>query len=333
MPATAPSLIIPAFKKVKDPLSNLQTSCEFTARLQFAPSKLRIKASVDGEAFAACTYDILSNFPPMIRINGITIPRDAYSHPVAFQMWHEDAVNGDSDIVTTDPIVAVFDEVPPPVPTNVVVTVLRDRVGVVPDKVHVAWASAYDVEIICLDDQGKKRVVGSGAEADSELIIENCSRFGTQDGIAHSYRIGVQAVNRSTASAIVYADPINLMTTNDSLPVLSPDDLAGTAQYLTHSAFMAWLTAQFAGTDASVVNNVFVSALNKIKDVVAKGGSVTLADVGVFKAVWTPERTSYKNGQYITIPPARNPAFNLSLGFQKGVKAGEVMSDTEAALS
>ena len=331
MPASAPSNIIPSFKKVKDPLTNLQTACEFSARLSFDQAKLKIQSSVDGGAFSDCTFEVLSNFPPMIRILGVTTPRDAYSHPVIFKMWHEDAVNGDSPIITCDPVVAVFDMEPPDAPTAVTATVLRDRSGIVPDQVKVQWTSTSDVSIILLDDQGKKRTVGSAAEIDDELIIENCSRFGTQDGQSHAFRFGVQSVNRSTGSAIVYADLVNLTTTDSSIAAQTPDDLAGTAQYLTNAQFSTWLGAQFPAVDSATVTSILSNILTKIKDVVAKGGSVTLSDFGVFKAVWTPERTAYRNGQYITVAPIRNADFVLSLGFQKGTKIGEVMSDTEAA--
>lgn len=332
MAASAPSSIILSFKKIKDSLTNLQTSCEFTARLAFEQTKLKIQASVDGDVYTDCTFTVLSNYPPMIRINDITIPRDAYSHPVTFKMWHEDAVNGDSEIVVTDPVVAVFDEAPPPAPTGVVATLLRNRSGNVPDLVKVEWVSAYDVSIVLLDDTGKKRTVGTGAEADFELLIENSSKYGTQDGESHVFRFGVQSTNRSTSSAIVYADPLDLTTTDSAVVVQTPDDIAGTAQYWTSSDFNAWLIDQFSTIDSSTVAAIFTNALSKIKDVVAKGGSVTLSDVGVFKATWTAEKTVYRNGQYVTVPAVRNADVSLSAGFQKGTKLGQVMSDTEAAL-
>ncbi|MDG4551954.1 MAG: HU family DNA-binding protein [Candidatus Contendobacter sp.] len=339
MPAEAPSNIIPSVKKLKDPLTNLQTACEFTARLSFDANKLKIAHRVDDlsdnpptEAYTPSTFEVLSNFPPMIRILGVNVPRDGYSHPVIFKFWHEDAVEGDSDAVESDPVVAVFDEEPPPVPTLVSATVVRNRSGVVPDQVEVAWTSPHDVSITLLDDQGKKRVVGSGAEADSSLLIENCSRFGTQDGQSHAFRFGVQAVNRSASSAIVYANPVNLTTTDNAAVVQTPDDIAGTAQYLSYAQFSTWLATQFPTLDTGIAVSVLASALDKIKDIVAKGGSVMLSDVGMFKAQWTPERTAFRNGQYVTIPPVRNAEFTLSLGFQKGTKLGQVMTDTEAAL-
>ena len=125
MPTTAPSNVIPTFNKIKDPLNGLQTSCEFTARLSFEQAKLKVQAVVDGLAPVNCTFEVISNFPPMIRMVGVVIPRDGYSHPVVFRMWHEDAVNGDSGVVVTDPVVAVFDQAPPAAPTNVTATVVR----------------------------------------------------------------------------------------------------------------------------------------------------------------------------------------------------------------
>lgn len=331
MPTTAPSVIIPSCKKIKDPLTGLQNSCEFTARLSFEQAKLKVQAVVDGLAPVNCTFEVISNFPPMIRIVGVTIPRDAYSHPVVFKMWHEDAVNGDSEVVETAPIVAVFDQLPPDAPINVTATLVRDRNGVVPDQVRVAWDCASDVDIVLLDDQGKKRTVGSGAEYDAELLIENSSRYGTQDATSHAFRFGVQASNRSTTSAIVYAAPLNLTTGSAAVLVQTPDDLDGTAEYISNQQFMTWLTAQFPAVDAAVVASIFTGALTKIKDIVSKGGSATLSDVGIFKAVWTEEKTAFRNGQYVTVPAVRNTDFVFSAGFVKGTRLGRVMSDTEAA--
>lgn len=332
MAANAPSNILVTYKKVKDPITNLQTSYEFTARLTFEQAKLRIQAQVDGGTFTDCAFDVLSNFPPMIRITGVQIPRDAYTHPVVFKMWHVDAVAGDSPAVLSDPVVAVFDMAPPPAPVNVSATVIRNRAGAVPDHVRVSWESDYDVDIVVLDDTGKRRTVGNGAEADADLIIENSSRFGTQDGTARQFRFGVLSKNRSAASAIVYAPPVSLMTTNAAVATQTPDDIAGIAQYMTHSQFLEWLKSEHATTDPAIITSVFTSALTKIKDVIAKGGSVTLSDVGIFRALWTDEKTVFRNGQYVSIPPVRNADFSLSVGFQKGTKLGQVMTDTEAAL-
>ena len=196
----------------------------------------------------------------------------------------------------------------------------------------VAWECAADVDVVLLDDQGKKRVVGSAADNDTQLLIENSARFGTQDATSRAFRFGVQAKNRSTTSAIVYAAPINLTTGSGAVVVQTPDDLAGTAEYLASQQFMTWLSTQFPAVDAVVVASVFTSALTKIKDVVSKGGSVTLSDFGIVKANWTEEKTTFRNGQYVTIPATRNTDFVFSTGFVKGVRLGRVMSDTEAAI-
>ncbi|MCP5158504.1 MAG: HU family DNA-binding protein [Gammaproteobacteria bacterium] len=332
MPLDAPSNIIPSFKKTKDPFTNLQTGCEFTVRLTFTQANLKVQAMIDGGAYEDCTFDVLSQYPPMIRVNGVTVPQDGLSHPVQFKFWHDDGTET-SDEVESEVLVASFDMAPPPDPTGVMVTVLRDRAGVVPDQVKVEWTSAEDVDVICLDDLGKKRNVAKMSESESFVILENMTRYGTRDGAVHAYRFGVQAYNRSTNSSVVYAPPVNLTASAADVVEPTPDDLAGTAIYMSHGQFVSWLTSQFPAIDAAQITAVWVNALDKIKDVVARGGSVTLSDFGVFKAQWSEEKTQFRNGTYTIIPPARSADFDLSSGFKTGVKLGQVMTDTEAALT
>lgn len=331
MPIAAPSNVIPAFKKVRDPFTNLQTDCEFTARLSFEEAQLHVKASIDGAAFADCTFDVLSNYPPMIRVNGITVPRDGLSHPVVLKFFHDDGAET-SDEVDSSTLVAQFDMIPPADPTAVTATIIRDRDGNVPDQVSVTWDSAEDVYVICLDHEGKKRTVATMSETESSVILEGMTKYGARDGAVHAYRFGVQAFNRSIASNVVYSAPVNLTASDADVVEPTPDDIAGTAQYLTNAQFNAWLIAQFPAIDPANVSSILTSSLTKIKDVISKGGSVSLPDFGLFKAKWTPEKTTFRNGQYIVVPPVRNADFSFSQGFTKGTKLGQVMSDTEAAL-
>lgn len=332
MAIDAPSSVIPSFKKVKDPFTNLQTSCEFTARLAFDQAQLKVQASIDQAAFADCAFEVLSNYPPMIRVNGIAVPRDGLSHPVVLRFWHDNG-SETSETVDSSTLVAQFDMVPPADPTTVIATVIRDRDGDVPDQVTVAWESAEDVYVVCLDHEGKKRTVATMSETESSVILEGMTKYGARDGAVHAYRFGVQAFNRSTSSNVVYAPPVNLTASDADVVEPTPDDIDGTAQYLSNAQFNTWLTAQFPAVDPANVSAIWNNALTKIKDIVSKGGSVTLPDFGTFKAKWTTEKTSFRNGQYIVVPPVRNADFAFSQGFTKGTKLGQVMSDTEAALA
>ncbi len=332
MAIDAPSNLVVSVKKVKDPLSNLQTGVEFTARLDFDPASLKIEAIIDAVSAGEKTFTTLSNYPPQIRIDGVTVPRDGLSHPVVFNFWHDDGTE-QSDTVASSALVATFDLEPPADPTDVTVTVLRDRAGDVPDQIQVVWTSDEDVYMVCLDNEGKKRNVAVMSETESSVILEGMTKYGTSDGQQHEYRLGVQAYNRSTASNLVYAAPV-LLTADDSDVVQpTPDDIAGTAEYMTSAAFNAWLAEQYPAIDPATVAAVWTSALIKVKDVIAKGGSVSLPDFGLFKAKWSSEKTVFRNGQYITIAPQRSPGFDFSDGFTDGVKLGRVMTDTEANLT
>ena len=332
MAIAAPSNIVASVKKVKDALTGLQSGVEFTARLEFDSATLKIEATVDGISDGQKTFTTLSNYPPQIRIDGVNIPRDGLSHPVVFSFWHSNGAE-QSDIAYSTTLVASFDLAPPADPTGVSVTVLRDRVGDVPDQVRVNWTSDEDVYIVCLDNEGKKRNVAVMSETESSVILESMTKYGTSDGQQHEYRFGVQAYNRSTTSNVVYATPVMLTADDTDVVQPTPDDIAGTAEYMTSAAFSAWLAEQYPAIDPATVSAIWAAALVKIKDVIAKGGSVSLPDFGLFKAKWSTEKTVFRNGQYIVIAPQRSPGFDFSDGFTDGVKLGRVMTDTEANLT
>ena len=82
----------------------------------------------------------------------------------------------------------------------------------------------------------------------------------------------------------------------------------------------------------SIVSTAVDRLLLKMKDIIAKGGSVLLQDFGILTAKWTKERIGRNpyTGEPVVIPPYRNLGFTPSIGFKTGVKNGSVMTDAQA---
>lgn len=332
MPA-APSNFVLTFKKLRDAFTNVQTGCEFTARLTYENSatvQLKAQASVDYGAFVDITWTALTAYPPTIKLNGVVIPQDGLSHVVQFKLWHLDTQTSESSTeLLTSSTLAVFDLAPPPPPTNITATLIRPGDVNVTDQVRVTWESEYPVTVIVVDPDNKKRTLYTALDSESEAVVENTRRFGPDDGVAHNYRFGVAAFNRSNSSEAIYAVPFAIVSNPAATVAQTPDDIAGTAVTMSQPQLITALSQETA-IDSAIMQNAVIAIVQKIKDVVAKGGSVTLDNLGKFTASWTEEKTSYRNGQYVTVPAQRNGIFVESIGFIKGTRAGLVLSDTEA---
>lgn len=323
--------IIPSFKKIRDPFTNLQTGCEFTARLTYDSAMLKAAVSLDNGAFTDVTWSGIGSYPPTVKFNGITIPRDGLSHIVKFKVWHHDsAVNEDSTELLSDSLLATFDMAPPVDPTAVTATLVRDGVGEFPDQVRIEWTSDDPVDIFLIDPDAKKRKLYSADAQESSVVLENARKYGTQNGQPHEYRFGVAAFNRSNYSTTIYATPLTITSGSPATAALTPDEINGTAEKLSQAQLITALDTQLTAVDSAVIAQVLTAALQKIKTVVSKGGSVTLDNVGQFAADWTLEKTAFRNGQYVVVPATRNAAFVPSIGLTKGTKAGLVLSDIEA---
>ena len=126
----------------------------------------------------------------------------------------------------------------------------------------------------------------------------------------------------------------------------TPDTQAGTARTLVSSiqpgyastfktelqaAVLAQLGA-LPANGATIIEQALYRLVLKIKDVVRKGGSVTLDDLGTFGVRWSASRTVRHpvTGVETTLPAQRQPTFTASIGFKVGTRAGLILTDAEA---
>lgn len=293
------------------------------------------------------TYAESSVGMALVKSQSQIVPQDGMSHLVKFRVRYN--VSGDVGSWAETAQVMIDYEMPSPnKPNSLTVALLRDRMDTIPDVVRVAWVKADvnpgdGIEVICYDYLDKRHTLYSSNGIETEARIENVSRFVVQDAgpaVARPYRFAIVSTNISGKSDERFAaSPINITSKVKPVEPPTPDESAGTARdvdYATLKAetFSSVLAAlgTLPAEGQAIVNSAIDRLLIKIKDVIAKGGSVALADFGVLNAKWTKERLGRNpsNGDPIVIPPYRNLGFTPSVGFKTGVKNGVVMTDLQA---
>lgn len=163
----APSNIYPMFKKRRDPFTGEQTGCDFFVKLTYNPSQLHVSATVDGADIGdpesgtpEVSWESVSAFPPTIKVNGITIPRDGLTHVVQLKFQHVEPELEPSQMVLGKPLMAIFELAAPTLPFNVDASLLRTGDNDVTDQVMISWelpvGDDYPVNIHVIDPNNKK---------------------------------------------------------------------------------------------------------------------------------------------------------------------------------
>ncbi|MCC7279062.1 MAG: HU family DNA-binding protein [Chromatiaceae bacterium] len=274
------------------------------------------------------------------------IPRDGMGHSVALRARYN--VSGDpSDWVNLPNEFFQYDMAAPMPCVSLTSTLLRDRQDVISDLVELAWVKdavnpGTGIEIFVTDFVGKKHSVYTSNGIELSVRLENISRFVVQDvgpAVARPYRFHIVATNLSAKSSETYASPINITSKVKAVVPPTPDETAGTARDVLYAVLKAEVFADVLTAlgalpteGQAIVNSACDNILLKVKDVLAKGGSVELDDFGIFAAKWTSERLGRNpsNGEPVITPAYRSLGFAPSTGFKAGVKAGSIMTDAQA---
>ncbi len=274
------------------------------------------------------------------------VPRDGMGHAVGLRMRYN--VSGDPGAWVTLPSEFFQFDMAAPMPcVSLTSVLLRDRQDVISDLVELHWVKdpvspGTGVEIFVTDFMGKKHSVYTSNGAELSVRLENISRFVVQDegpSLARPYRFHIVATNLSAKSSETYASPINITSKVKVVVPPTPDEVAGTARDVLYAVLKAEVFADvltalgaLPAEGQTIVNSACDHILLKIKDVIAKGGSVDLSDFGVFAAKWTSERLGRNpsNGEPVITPAYRSLGFAPSTGFKAGIKAGSIMTDAQA---
>ena len=274
------------------------------------------------------------------------VDRDGMGHIVNFRIRYN--VNGDVGAWATISNAFIQYDLPAPnPPATFSVTLLRDRVDTIPDVVKAEWTKdlvspGTGVEIFATDYLGKKHSLYTSNGPETEARIENVSRFIVQEtgpAVARPYVFSIVATNISAKSSDKTAASLNITSKVKPVTPPTPDEVAGTAVSVNYASLKANVFANVLtalGTLPAEGQDIVYAALDqmilKIKDVVSKGGDVTLDDFGVVAAKWTNERLARNpaTGEPVVVPPYRNCGFTPSIGFKTGTRNGTILTDLQA---
>lgn len=285
----------------------------------------------------------------LVKAAGQIIPQDGLEHLLKFRLRYN--VNGDVSAYTqTATYSAVHKMLPPTQPVSLSAALLRDRVDSVPDVVHFEWEKAATnggdaIEIYTRTVLNKTHLVYSSNGSETSARVDNISRFVVREtgpAVAEDFDFYIVSKNISGKSDEVFAPQTLAITTKlKSTAPPTPDELAGTAEEVNYATLKA--QTQSAVITAlgvlppegpNIINSAMDAMIHRVKDIISKGGNVTLNDFGVIAAKWTKERLARNpsTGEPIVVPAYRSLGFTPSIGFKTGTRNGTIMTDAEAKL-
>lgn len=293
------------------------------------------------------TYAESSMGLSLVQATGPIIPQDGLEHLLKFRLRYN--VNGDISPYVETPTYSAIHKMPPPnPPVSLTAQLLRDRIDTIGDVVHFEWEKAAEnggdgIEIYTHTVLDKKHLLYSSNGLETSCRVDNVSRFVVRDtgpASAEEFRFYIVSKNISGKSDPVYSTaPLDITVRIKETAPPTPDEVAGTAREVNYATLKAETYADVLsamGTlpteGQSIVNATIDNMVLKIKDIVAKGGSVEMIDFGVMAAKWTNERLARNpsTGEPVVVPAYRSLSFTPSMGFKDGTKAGTILTDAQA---
>lgn len=172
--------------------------------------------------------------------------------------------------------------------------------------------------------------VGYADYDETEFIAEGIGlRLEYFGGQFRNVEFGVCAIDRGSFGPVRWSmSPISIKeldpdSSQEEKPP-NPDQQKGTLTSMAYSQFKNAIAAEIREKEPGWSNSwyITITALDQtlltIKDIVRKGGRVTLNDFGAFEARWNADHT------------VRSVAFVPSVGFKEGVRQGRILTDDQA---
>lgn len=301
------------------------------------PSKCRLSYQVDDQPEqqpAAVWENPNSPQPAVLRIDGAEIPGDGLTHRVTVSAWQQ-VGSTVSPKATISEYLATPDVRPAVSPEWCGATLIRQATGLayhstghLPDLVEVQWRHPGAVAIFAKFQKSGKTTIAKVGVADHQEAFYRAEGVSALIGYTANpidVYLGVAAIARGTYGPITWqAKPIKIKGfTEFQLPLAASHDTA-TMQTLGYiqlqDAVRATLAAQLGASApanlATINTKVYERLIYRIKDVMRKGGTVDLDDLGTFKANWSAS--------------GRAVGFTPSPGFKAGTRIGRVLSDDQA---
>lgn len=293
-----------------------------------------------------------SGLPALFHIAESALPQDGFTHYLTVSVWRETAGVRSAAVQHT-----FTGKLPAPVvpqPEWIRPRLLRQNSTELPDLVEINFRASTAVMVIAQLRKGGGKTnirLGVADRDDPRLLAEGIGTlFPYPDNKTYPIYFGVAGLRHGRESPIRWFDQPLMIQLSDGQPdktIITPDTLAGTARTLNGQINAPSYTSTFRteinaavrtqlGTlpvnGNTIIDQAIYRLFLKLKEVIRKGGTVTLENLGTFGASWTHPRTTRDNvtGVHTVSPGYRQPTFTPSLGYKEGTKAGIILTDEEA---
>ncbi|RUQ27327.1 MAG: hypothetical protein EKK68_15900 [Candidatus Competibacteraceae bacterium] len=323
------------------------------------PNQCKIALQIDdgAEFQPAFTWQNPSvTYPAVIKIDGAEIPGDGQSHLIKVSVWQAIGQSTSARATLSDYAKTPTTR-PATQPSWCGVTAIRQGEtlyssphvisGHISDLTRIEWRHTGAVKIMAKVPVANEKSAGfhdsiiSVGYADydeTEFFAEGIgSNIGWRGGDFHDVLFGVAAIHGGQFGPITWASaPVRIkeILNRPADPPQTPDEIAGTIRILDIDglkddiiralfATNGWVYPAYweASPHRDTAKMAVDRLLLRIKDIIRKGGSVTLDDLGRFEARWNPART------------VRSMTFVASAGFIAGTRAGTLLTDQQAKAS
>ena len=294
------------------------------------PSAVKVAYQVDDqpEQQPAATWENPGQTQPAIlRIAGAEIPGDGRSHRVTVSAWQQ-VGTATSPRASVSEYLSTPDMRPTAVPEWCGAELLRQATPYLADLSRVRWRHPGAVGLFVKFTEGSKTTlaqIGVADHQEEEFLAEGIallihSAIGNLD-----VYFGVASVARNQYGPITWAVlPVTIPGFEEINPpaFLNPDRFS--REELDSTELGDWvrdaLAAQLGASAplnlGTIVTRTQLKLWLRIKDVIRKGGTVELADLGTFSTTWGAS--------------GRGVSFSPSPGFKVGTARGKALTDAQA---
>ena len=287
-------------------LPNLNTSTEAVLHLETATRIVgNISAVISMDSVVIPSTEIWVNRYPE-KTNAryqIAIPEaDGQTHVVSCELTITSADTGQSTTQAMPIVTFLREREKPETPQSITATLLRQANASIADQVRLEWDANTLVQLLTIIND-KSRVLVYGDSTESTMLIENIVKFLESDGALHPVRFAAKSYKAGSIGDAVISNPIMIQARQPS-----PDQIPVPVTLFSDFISNVALDIEY---EQDAVEAIVRNGFNKIKSVVARGGSVTLEYFGEYAAI-------RKNGERI-------PKFSLHEAFTSGVLKGIVL--------
>lgn len=306
------------------------------------PGTVRLSVQIDDQpAFSpALIWLNGATGPAIVKLASPDLPTDGLTHRITVHAW-----NQHGETISANATVALYAQSakPPPgdTPEWCGATLIRQGTQDLGDLVEVKWRHAGAVRITVKlrkrDSTGQKFIwaeetLGYADYDEDTFRVENLGQrvWDSIPGRLRDVWLGVSALGGGDFGPVCWATSAVQVKERNGEPNWSgqsnintePDKLTKQSLALDSISYetMAAIRSEYPSTTINAwyfVPAVHWAIIHRIKDIIAKGGNVTINDLGRFEARWNTANTT------------RRVAFVPSAGFKEGTRRGYSMSDSE----